>query len=325
MKYLYLFHFLLFLVLSAHSESCLPENTSLGSQAAIDNFLINYPDCTTIEGKLSISGSDITNLHGLQNITTFEQALYIEDCPLLENFSGLENLTFIGGNFDLAFLPLIENFNELSNLTHVGEALNILVLPSLTSFNGLNNLTSPLTHLTIWDTQNLINLEGLNNIPSVAISLWFRDNSGLQDISALENTDLSELLSLKIIDNPQLSYCHVQSICEALVNGSQTNVIENNGNGCNSFEEVMNSCIESAPNVLGSENYTFFPNPANSVIVFLQIMPKTIKIFTSKGQLVYIQDNVSFSMDINDLNPGLYFMRIGYSDTQIIEKLVVLQ
>jgi len=325
MKSIYLSMLSLLISFTSHSESCLPENTSLGSQAAIDNFLINYPDCTTIEGKLSISGSDITNLHGLQNITTFEQALYIEDCPLLENFSGLENLAFIGGNFELTLLPLIENFNELSNLTYVGGALDILSLPSLTSFNGLNNITSPVTHLVIWDTQNLTNLEGLNNIPSVAISLWLRANTGLQDIGALENTDLGELLSLKIIDNPQLSYCHVHSICESLINGSQANVIQNNGNGCNSFEEVMNSCIESAPDVWDSENHNFYPNPASSEIVFHQMKPKTIKIYSREGQLVYFQDHVLVSLEIDDLNPGLYFMSIGYSDTQIIEKLVVFE
>lgn len=323
MKYFYLSVVLLLMSLHSASQSCLPENTSFGSQAAIDNFYATHPDCTTIEGNLSITGNDITNLNGLQNITTFEQALYIEDCPLLENFGGLENLAFIGGSFELILLPLIENFSELSNLTHVGGALNILSLPSLISFNGLNNITSPLTHLTIWATQNLTNLEGLNNIPSVSISLWLRDNTGLQDISALENTDLSELLSLKIIDNTQLSYCHVHSICEALENGSQANVIENNDTGCNNIEEIVNLCIESVPNTPYTDNISFYPNPAKTEIVFTNHQPKTVSIYTQTGQLVNSQENIIHSMNIPILKPGLYFINICYLEGNSMEKLFI--
>lgn len=323
MKYFYLSVVLLLMSLPSAGQSCLPDNTTFGSQAAIDNFYATHPDCTTIEGKLTITGGDITNLHGLQNITNFEQALYIEDCPLLQNFGGLEILAFIGGSFELVLLPLIENFSELSNLTHVGGDLSVLSLPSLTSFDGMNNITSPVTHLVIWDTQNLTNLEGLNNIPSVAISLWLRDNTGLQDISALENIDLNDLLSLKIIDNTQLSYCHVHSICEALENGTQANVIENNDIGCNTVEEIVNSCIQSAPDAIRNENLCFYPNPAKTEIVFTNHLPKTVNIYNHAGQLVNSHENVIYSMNLPILKPGLYFMDICYLESHSMEKLLI--
>ena len=41
----------------------------LSSRADVDNFSVNYPNCTNLTGGLHISGPDITNLNGLNVLT----------------------------------------------------------------------------------------------------------------------------------------------------------------------------------------------------------------------------------------------------------------
>ena len=52
------------------ADICMPGNTyvTLYTQNQVDSFPINYPGCTEIDGYLTISGADITNLNGLSNI-----------------------------------------------------------------------------------------------------------------------------------------------------------------------------------------------------------------------------------------------------------------
>ncbi len=47
------------------SQPCLPGGITFSTQQGIDNFQIQYPDCTEIEGDVIISGNDITTLEPL--------------------------------------------------------------------------------------------------------------------------------------------------------------------------------------------------------------------------------------------------------------------
>jgi hypothetical protein len=53
----------------AFSQPCLPEGITFNTQEQIDDFQINYPNCTEIEGDVLIEGNDITNLDGLDVLT----------------------------------------------------------------------------------------------------------------------------------------------------------------------------------------------------------------------------------------------------------------
>ena len=87
---------------SLFAQPCLPEGITFSTQTEIDNFQINYPSCTEIEGNVTIKGDDITNLNGLDVLTAIGGNLAIGDLfpnvnPLLEDLEGLENVTLIGG------------------------------------------------------------------------------------------------------------------------------------------------------------------------------------------------------------------------------------
>ena len=74
----------------AASQSCLPDGITFTSQAQIDNFSINYPGCTEIEGDVFIENiENLTNLDGLSNVTSIGGDLTISFNPNLTNIDGL--------------------------------------------------------------------------------------------------------------------------------------------------------------------------------------------------------------------------------------------
>src|SRR5690606_1045431 len=70
---------------------------SFYSQADIDAFAINYPNCTEISGGLYIFGNDITDLSPFSNLTSIGGYLGIYNNSNLTNLDGLSNLTSVGG------------------------------------------------------------------------------------------------------------------------------------------------------------------------------------------------------------------------------------
>jgi subtilisin family serine protease len=104
---------------------CLPYgNYYVLSQAEVDNFQIFYPGCTQLQGKVVISGSDITNLNGLSNITSVGEDLIIYDNELLTSFSGLDGLQSIGGGLKIGIPAYMEYLGN----------------PALTDISGLDNI-----------------------------------------------------------------------------------------------------------------------------------------------------------------------------------------
>ena len=63
-------------------QACLPDGITFSTQEQIDNFQTNYPNCSEIEGSVAISGDDITNLNGLNVLTSIGGDLMIGDQEL---------------------------------------------------------------------------------------------------------------------------------------------------------------------------------------------------------------------------------------------------
>ena len=84
------------------SQSCLPLGITFSTQEQIDNFEINYPGCTEIEGTVFIEGNDITNFNGLSVLTSIGTNLQIKDNNALTSLNGLHNLASVGGYFEIS-------------------------------------------------------------------------------------------------------------------------------------------------------------------------------------------------------------------------------
>lgn len=209
MKKIFLFITLLFQYLTGWSQCPTPggnNTTWFSTQAAITNFNANYPNCTAISGNLNISGSDITDLSGLSQLTSVARGLNISNTGVT-NLNGLHNITTAGsglqilGNASLTSLTGLGNItdfwlrlqgnNALTSLTGMEHftTINTLSLDgnlSLTSLTALNNLTTVTGVLDISGSTPVTSLAGLENLTHVG-QIWLQNLYVLSDISALAN------------------------------------------------------------------------------------------------------------------------------------------
>ncbi|RYY00549.1 T9SS sorting signal type C domain-containing protein [bacterium] len=89
------------------------------SQADIDLFAINYPNCTEISGSLFIQYSeDITNFTALSNITSIAGNIEISENYNLTNLNGLTSITSINGGIYIYWNPDLVDISGLINIDH---------------------------------------------------------------------------------------------------------------------------------------------------------------------------------------------------------------
>jgi len=226
----------------ACESHCLYDGITFSSQAQIDNFQINHLGCSEIEGNVLIQGYDITNLNGLNLLTSIGGDLEIIGNDALTSLTGLENLASIGGDLDLSGNDDLTSLTALENLSYIRVALVIENNTALTSLTGLENLSSFGGSLQINSNTALTSLSGLENLSSIGGDLDINYNDALTSLSGLENLAAESITNLHIYANGLLSTCEVQSICEYLASPNGTVSIYDNGPGCNSPEEVEEAC-----------------------------------------------------------------------------------
>jgi len=221
-KFTIIIFVLIFCQITVSSQPCLPGGITFTNQAQIDSFQTNYPTCTEIEGDVRIIGDDISNLNGLNVLTSIEGSLIIVLNDILINLTGLENLTYISGNlevgtFDINYVgnPSLNSLTGLENLDSIGGDFFIYANGALESLSGLESLASisgslsithntTLTSLAGLETLILIgggiliggpfvgnvslnSLTGLNNVTSIGGNLQIKHNDALANLSGLDN------------------------------------------------------------------------------------------------------------------------------------------
>ncbi len=274
---------------------------------------------STILGGIRISYSVLSNLNGLENINTVT-GLTLSDNQLLESLNGLENLDSAFVQVSIIRNNLIQSLNGLDSLTYIG------------GYGG------PMASgLSIWDNESLVDLTALQNLNSVS-RLEIIQNNVLSSLCGLENIDAATIISwIWIKDNPNLSECHVASICDFLDDGGFVLSISGNANGCNGISQINASCIESlACEVTPVEEILFknndiqiFPNPATNYLN-IQLPEKTtqpieINLFDLQGRLIsrqMISNGESF--DLSHLTSGMYSIKTRIDGKVFLTKFVKL-
>lgn len=210
MKWTLAFSGFLLFSFALHSQNCPVGDIIFSSQTQIDNFITEYPDCTTIAGRVEITG-DITSLAGLGNITKIEENLYLLDNSPVENlnglnnldtilgtfyindnsfittYDGLDNLLFVGGNLIIQGNTVLTDIDALNSLEAIGRTMNINDNISLESINCFENISTINNHLYIWKNPVLSNIEGLQNLVSVGQDLTISENPSLVSLPALNS------------------------------------------------------------------------------------------------------------------------------------------
>jgi len=304
------------------SASCLPGNYNFCTQADIDNFEFAFPDCTELEGMVTISGNDITNLDGLHMLKTIRGDLFIKNNDSLTDLSGLESLDTIAGGLEIGDNEALTSLTGLESLTEIGiyfggdlRITNNNLLPNL---SNLNNITKIGGGIYIYNNETLTGLEGLEHLAHIGGWLYIVENQSLTNIDGIFKINKTELSNLYLWYNPVLNSCAIPCVCYLIDKSPDHVTIQNNTFGCNTIEEVDTSCgdldiyedeIEPA--------LSFYPNPAGSIItVSLASGPKTnnmiLEIFDVNTHLVFSSSitYLSDTYDISSLIRGIYLIRV---------------
>ncbi len=291
--------------------SCLPfGNYYFYSQADIDNFG-NYADCSELEGTVRISGIDINNLNGLNSVASCNGDLFISENSILADLSGFDNLASIGGDFTLENNPALVNLSGLGNLETISEKFRIVNNDSLVNFMGADSLSSIGEYIDINDNDALASLIGLENLSFIG---------GV----------------LEIKNNNSLSICAITSICDYLTSPNGAVNIYNNAPGCNSIQQVQDSCnITSVEKEKINSDLTISPNPTNDqAILSLNLstsasvniwLCNTAGICLKSWQFSNEQPgNKELILDLKETQAGIYFCRIQVGNEMITKKIIKL-
>ncbi|MCI5094575.1 HYR domain-containing protein, partial [Phaeodactylibacter sp.] len=206
MKYLFLLLFASFMLAlpTALDAQCPVGNVTLNSQAEVDNFAVSYPNCSQISGSLTIEGSDITDLQGLNNLSSVGTFLLIRGNGALTSLQGLNNLSSVGNNLFILVNAALTSLQGLDNLSSVGSNIYIGSNDALTSLQGLDNLSSVGNEIAIRYNDALASLQGLDNLSSVGNDIFIIDNDALTSLQGLSS--LSSLVGdLQIEENDALT------------------------------------------------------------------------------------------------------------------------
>lgn len=172
------------------------------SQAEIDDFGVQYPNCTDFNGDIVITGTNIVNLYGLNGLNSIGGDLSFLYNAALSNLTGMEGLTTIGGSLILIENYILTSMSGLNNLASVEGDVVIQQNNVLISMNGLNSLASVGDALAIGLNPKMTSLSGLDNLNSIESFLGIIDNPILSSITGLENlTSIGGDLSIEDCDS----------------------------------------------------------------------------------------------------------------------------
>lgn len=183
---------------------------SFATQAEVDNFIVQYPNCTEIDKKLIIgtavgggtNSSNISNLSPFSNLTSIKD-LVIQNNEPLTSLNGLHNLASINGILNILWNNNLTNIEALSNIQSV-KALNVDNNDRLPNLNGLQNISQVTGNVVISQNDLLTNLEGLTSLTNVGETFEVWTNSNLTSLEGVENLIQVNGWRIVINDNQNL-------------------------------------------------------------------------------------------------------------------------
>ena len=218
-------------ILPGFAQECLPGTTEFTSQSQIDSFPILYPECTRIVGKVIIMEAEddsitdlspflqvtsigerleiiknpkLESLHGLENLDTIDNDLFIAFNLKLTDLHGLNHLRGVGGNIGISFNNILSSLDGINQLNTIGKNLTLFSNKKLESLDALGSLHSIGQGLQIERCDNLIHLNGLEALKFLGSTLSISHNAKLTSPSGLDSlTGIPGPVS--IVDNPALT------------------------------------------------------------------------------------------------------------------------
>lgn len=230
------------------TAQCSFSSVRLSSQAEVDAYGANPPNCTR-PNFLSIGPStDIVDLSPLESIES-AFILNIRENEALTSLEALTNLVS-AGQITISSNPLLTNIDWLdvtraqAGFTFQDNPLvTAIVVPDLTS--NLNIRTIDIT-----DNDNLTTITG----PSTSFTFEGRngsqilisDNPNLTTITGFDMMDDLEGEVMEVSNNPLLQVCGIVLLCRQ-IDFDETPIVANNGSNCSSLAMVEQQCDAILP------------------------------------------------------------------------------
>ncbi|MEM7102464.1 MAG: T9SS type A sorting domain-containing protein [Bacteroidota bacterium] len=208
--------------------------------------LEGFNNLSYVGGYLDIS--DHVNLHsieGFSNLVNVGGFLKLDG--QIDDITGFNNLEYVGEYLQFNGGADLQTMNAFENIKAIGGYLSLNNNDKLKVVNGFYQLDSIGGNLSITNNDSLESLIFLNELNYINGNVVLSDNASLADISGLFNYPFQEISSITISDNPILSTCTSQFLCNYLAIGNNAN-INNNASGCSSESEVLSEC--DAENIL---------------------------------------------------------------------------
>ena len=299
------------------------DNPALGSLEGLDSL-------QTIGQNLSlINNASLVNLEGLLRLNFIDGHLLIDHNSEMQSLEGAEHLYEIGGFFHLLNNDKIHDLQGLDSLQSIQEEFFIQQNDSLKNLHGLEQLQY-VQDFILSDNATLSTLEGAETLQIIDDKLILQYLPALSDISALENVLPEELNYLQITNNPALSTCNLPNICSYLFNGGSA-LIENNGPGCSSPEEIIAQCpLTDAPPGPAPSLLRLYPNPAQNTlwVAWPQTPDKyELRIYDPQGRMLYAEKEVRekrHQIPLQKLPAGSYLLQVR-NEEQVYSLLFVVK
>ena len=216
------------------------------------SFLKNVQNKSTFTTIALINNSELSDISILTEVgeVTELHRLELTDCDKIIEFSVFDELRIV------SFLKIqdMDGITDLSNFNNLENAkIRVFIAnnSNLVSFDGLNNLDSIGYDLLISENERLLNIDALYNLSFLGFGppntgfdngsrITIEKNNSLNSIIGLNNA-FANIKSLRIKNNPNLELCHLNLVCQSILEGNPT-LIDNNGPRCNNIKEVENQC-----------------------------------------------------------------------------------
>jgi hypothetical protein len=335
--------------LELYSNENLVSISGLNQMNHVSEFVLSHsPRLKSLEGlewmDTITSDLQISYLDSLESIAPLSSLKYVgEDMELsdlwtLKNYDGLENLEYVGDDLSLEYNYEVEDYDGFESLWAVGEALELYRGYKVKDLSGFKNLEyigedleigrmhglkdlsgmDKLSHigdLYFYNNDSLISLNGLEEVTvdTAWVYMYIDDNPLLEDIHGISHFDANAINYFRLDNNPSLSLCAIENICTLIDIDQEKLDISENGDGCNSIEEVEIACAIIGVEELSESRILIYPNPTSEYIQIEGLENRQdihIQMFDGYGRLIFNASNIQSGIDMSHFLPGIYSMNI---------------
>lgn len=208
----------------------------------------NFISLREVSGSLFIYNNDsLSTVSQFDSLKTVQGAISIFNNSVVELINGFGHIDTIGGNLNIYSMASLGTLSVFDSLRHIGGSCFIGIMSDLVLIDDWSSLSTLGGLLNIIDLESINSLGFISTLTSITGLLSIRECDNLMSLSGLDNIDHTGITELRIKDNPLLSTCALQNICDYIESAGASTDISNNASGCSDEAEVQNECDTALP------------------------------------------------------------------------------